>query len=68
MDGHRWSWVELEYIHDGLPWKQTHRLVELDSEQICVVTVQSPMRLVDLAEAAAQEVASSLMLYRSGEK
>ena len=57
---------ELDYLHDGVAWRQTHRLVKLAGEQICVVTVQSPEGLVNLAEAAAEEVAGSLIPHRSG--
>ncbi len=61
----RWAWVELDYTHNGVPWQQTHRVVSLGSEQICVVTVQSPERLAGQVDIAAEEVASSLCPYRS---
>jgi hypothetical protein len=55
-----WSWVELEYAHEGAPWKQTHRVLDSGTDYTCVVTAQCPQQLSALVEAAADEVAGSL--------
>ncbi len=57
------SWVELEYLHEGRPFRQTHRLVEFDADRVCVVTAQSPEAGAAEANAAAEEVADSLRPY-----
>jgi hypothetical protein len=56
----RWAWVELEYRHEGTPWRQTHRVVDFRDDQVCVVTSQAPLGQATPADAAADEVAASL--------
>jgi hypothetical protein len=58
------DWVELEYQHGGLPWRQTHRVVEDGQGYALVVSAQSPEAWAGLTDAAAEEVASSLAPYR----
>ncbi len=60
------SWVELEYFHEGTPWRQTHWLVGFLQDHAYVVSVQAPERLSGLAEAAVAEVAESLEPYQDG--
>jgi hypothetical protein len=54
------TWVELEYLHEGTAWRQTHWVVDLLRDHACVVSVQAPERWAGLAEATAAEVAVSL--------
>src|SRR5262249_2669766 len=54
------GWVELEYLHDGAPWRQTHRVVEHGGGYALVVTAQAPERWATLTDAAAEEFATSL--------
>jgi hypothetical protein len=55
----RWSWVELEYQHEGQPWRQKHHLVDL-AGRVCLVTAQAPEAWFGPAEAAGGAVADSL--------
>ena len=57
------SWVELEYVHEEWPFRQTHRVVDFGADRVCVVTAQSPEAGAAQANAAAQEVADSLRPY-----
>jgi len=63
---HGSSWVELEYLHEGTPWRQTHWLVRFLRDHACVVSVQAPEWQAGLAEVAVAEVAESLEPYQGG--
>ncbi len=56
------EWIDLEYNHDGLPWRQRHEVVTLSGSRIAV-TMQSPMQFANDAAIAAQQVAQSLASY-----
>jgi hypothetical protein len=53
------NWVELSYLHDGVPWRQTHRLVAF-GQDVVVVTSQAPAKWNTLVSAAAVNVSESL--------
>ncbi len=53
------EWIELEYAHEGVAWRQRHEVVVLH-EQRFVVTMQSPAEFAEGAVRAAQQVARSL--------
>ncbi len=57
------SWVELDYLHEGVPWRQSHRVVPFEGTYALVVTAQAPAQLASVAEAAADEVASTIAPY-----
>jgi hypothetical protein len=59
----RGGWVELEYEHQGQPWRQTHRAMEDASGYALVVSAQAPVGAAGLAEAAAVDAAASLAPY-----
>ncbi len=58
------SWVELDYLHEGVPWRQSHRVVPFEVTHALVVTAQAPAPFAPVAEAAADEVAGSIAAYR----
>ncbi len=58
-----WGWVELEYTHEGIRWRQTHRVLEDGHGYALVVTAQTPERWAELTDAAAEVVAGSLRPY-----
>jgi hypothetical protein len=62
----RGGWVELGYEHGGVPWRQTHRVVEDGRGFALVVTSQAPEQWARPVEQAAEVVAASLAPYASG--
>ncbi len=57
------SWVELSYLNEGAPWRQTHRLVAFGAD-VVVVSSQAPVEWNPLVNAAASSVAESLMPFQ----
>lgn len=53
------GWIELEYDHEGVSWRQRHEVVTLPGCRF-VVTMQSPSQFAGEAVATAQQVAQSL--------
>ena len=65
--GHGSDWVELEYQHEGVAWRQTHRVVAGIEEYRVLVTAQGPAEHFPLADVAARQVAESLQRFRTEE-
>ncbi len=61
-----WSWVELEYRHEGSPWRQVYRLADLGGGYACVVTKQAPEQWAEWTDQAAEEVAASIARFEPG--
>lgn len=53
------TWVELNYLQDRQPWRQTHRLIEFGTD-VVVVSSQSPVEWDALVNTSAIIVAESL--------
>lgn len=62
--GHDRDWVELAYDHDGVAWRQKHRVAELEDYRV-LVTAQGPAERFGPADAAAQEMALSLRRFQA---
>lgn len=58
--------IDLEYEHDGIPWRQRHEVVSIADDRF-VVTMQSPLPFAEDATRAAQQVARSLVRYEGVE-
>ena len=52
--------IELQYIHQNLPWYQRHQVVPL-GEQALLVSCQAPHPLASSVRAAAQSVVRSML-------
>ena len=60
------DWIELEYTHDGVVWRQGHRIVNFVSDHAFVVSGQAPEGGFSVADMSAKEVAHSLCPYIPG--
>lgn len=56
------DWVELDYLHESAPWRQTHRLLDFGPNDAVVVTSQAPQKWGRLIDVAAVQVAESLVV------
>ena len=56
------EWIDLEYDHAGLKWRQRHEVITLLDRRVAV-TMQSLSQFADDAVIAAQEVTRSLTPY-----
>lgn len=53
------EWIELEYVHEGVLWRQRHEVVTMEGERF-VVTMQAPVEYAEGSVGAARQVARSL--------
>jgi hypothetical protein len=60
------DWVEVQYEHEGIAWRQKHRLVPLENYRM-LVTAQGPAEHFAPADEAARQIAESLERFRSEE-
>lgn len=53
------EWIELEYVHEGVSWRQRHEVITLRDQRF-VVTMQAPAECAEQAVGVAQQIARSL--------
>jgi len=59
------EWIELEYEHEGTPWRQRHEVVTLLGQRFAV-TMQTPLSFARDAVDVAREIATSIRSNESG--
>jgi hypothetical protein len=58
------EWVDLEYDHEGLLWRQRHEVITLLGRRVAV-TMQSPSQFADDAVIAARQISRSLTSHEN---
>lgn len=60
------GWIELEYMHEGVTWRQRHSLVGRIPPMPVIVTVQAPQAFFKQAKLEADRLAESLAPWQEG--